>query len=288
MYVEAAIDFPEEEIDFLSDERVSSELEQCIQSVRETLSEAKRGQVLNDGVQMVLAGPPNAGKSSLLNFLAGQDRAIVSDTPGTTRDVVRETVTLDGLTLFVSDTAGLRASDDHVEREGIKRSQKEIERANIIVMLFAVDQCPENIQEWWQTHTECPWPTQPVIIVKNKIDLVGAQPTSSSFTEDGATQVLSCSIQKHQGLDKLIAVIKDAVGFQVHEGQFSARRRHVMALERCLDGLKVGQRQLLEHHAGELLAEDLRDAAHALGEITGTMTPDDLLGEIFSSFCIGK
>ena len=285
MYVEAAIDFPEEEIDFLADERLSANLQNLSTELTDTLSKAQQGSLLRDGMTVVLAGKPNAGKSSLLNALAGRDAAIVTSVAGTTRDVLREKITLDGMPLHIVDTAGLRDSDDEVELEGIRRAWQEIERADQV--LFLVDACETdhpNLQTIWPEYfARFADARQPITVVLNKID----QTEHLAGRLDAGTFAISA---KHRtGLDELVAYLQSSMGFQGQdEGLFSARRRHLDALEKALQLVDTGRRQLSVSGAGELLAEDLRQAQNQLSEITGQFTSDDLLGHIFSSFCIGK
>ncbi|MGB0450310.1 MAG: tRNA uridine-5-carboxymethylaminomethyl(34) synthesis GTPase MnmE [Porticoccaceae bacterium] len=287
IYVEAAIDFPEEEIDFLADERLSANLERLSLDLADTLGKAQQGSLLRDGMTVVLAGKPNAGKSSLLNALAGREAAIVTPVAGTTRDVLREKINLDGMPLHIVDTAGLRDSDDEVEREGIRRAWQEIERADQV--LFLVDACESD-----QPDLQTIWPEyfarytdsrQPICVVLNKIDQTGHSP--GPVEEQSDTFAISA---KHKtGLDDLVTFLQASMGFQGREeGLFSARRRHLDALEKALQLVDTGRRQLAASSAGELLAEDLRQAQNHLSEITGQFTSDDLLGHIFSSFCIGK
>lgn len=287
IYVEAAIDFPEEEIDFLADERLAANLVRLSNELAETLSKAQQGSLLRDGMTVVLAGKPNAGKSSLLNALAGREAAIVTSVAGTTRDVLREKITLDGMPLHIVDTAGLRDSDDEVELEGIRRAWQEIERADQV--LFLVDSCETN-----QPDLQSIWPEyfaryansqQQVTVVLNKIDQTGLSP--GPVENQPGTFAISA---KHKtGLDELALSLQASMGYQgQEEGLFSARRRHLDALEKALQLVNTGRRQLSASGAGELLAEDLRQAQNHLSEITGQFTSDDLLGCIFSSFCIGK
>jgi tRNA modification GTPase len=283
VYVEAAMDFPEEEIDFLGDERVSQMLAALRADLVEVQARAHQGQLLRDGMTLVIAGRPNAGKSSLLNALAGRDAAIVTDIPGTTRDLLREHIQIDGMPLHIIDTAGLHDSDDPVERAGMQRAWSAIEAADRVLLVVddqrgfdAADaailgQLPARLP-----HTR----------ICSKIDLSGRAPGIS--TTDADTEV-AVSALTGAGMDALRAHLKQCVGFSEQaEGAFSARRRHLDALARAQAHVDAGARQLLERRAAELLAEELRQAQQALGEITGEFTSEDLLGRIFSNFCIGK
>ena len=287
LYVEAAIDFPEEEIDFLADERLSQNLQQLSDDLRDTLSKAQQGSLLRDGMTVVLAGKPNAGKSSLLNALAGRDAAIVTPKAGTTRDVLRETVTLDGMPLHIVDTAGLRDSDDEIELEGIRRAWLEIEQADQLLFLVDANESddPDLTAIWPEYFARFGVARQPISLVLNKIDESGHRPGRLSERVNS----FAISAKHKTGLDELVGFLQSSMGFDERsEGLFSARRRHLAALEKALELVVVGQRQLSGSGAGELLAEDLRLAQTQLSEITGVFTSDDLLGHIFSSFCIGK
>ncbi|HIE2344190.1 TPA: tRNA uridine-5-carboxymethylaminomethyl(34) synthesis GTPase MnmE [Haemophilus influenzae] len=286
-YVEASIDFPDEEIDFLADGKIEANLRGIINQLEDVRAEAKQGSILREGMKVVIAGRPNAGKSSLLNALAGREAAIVTDIAGTTRDVLREHIHIDGMPLHIIDTAGLRDATDEVERIGISRAWTEIEQADrIILMLDSSD--PESV-DLSKVRSEflAKLPsTLPVTIVRNKIDLNGEQ---ASESEQGGYQIISLSAQTHDGVQLLREHLKQAMGFQTGiEGGFLARRRHLDALEKAAEHLQIGLVQLTEFHAGELLAEELRLVQSYLSEITGQFTSDDLLGNIFSSFCIGK
>lgn len=286
-YVEASIDFPDEEIDFLADGKIEANLRGIINQLEDVRAEAKQGSILREGMKVVIAGRPNAGKSSLLNALAGREAAIVTDIAGTTRDVLREHIHIDGMPLHIIDTAGLRDATDEVERIGISRAWTEIEQADrIILMLDSSD--PESV-DLSKVRSEflAKLPSiLPVTIVRNKIDLNGEQ---ASESEQGGYQIISLSAQTHDGVKLLREHLKQAMGFQTGiEGGFLARRRHLDALEKAAEHLQIGLVQLTEFHAGELLAEELRLVQSYLSEITGQFTSDDLLGSIFSSFCIGK
>lgn len=276
VYVEAAIDFPEEEIDFLSDGKIAEQLFSLLQRVQTILATARQGSLLQEGMTLVIAGPPNAGKSSLLNALSGRDVAIVTDIPGTTRDILRDKIQIDGMPLHIMDTAGLRESGDVVEQEGIRRAQTEIARADRV--LWVVDAATSESPSLEEK------PKQ-LTVVYNKIDLINETPRVDREKDH---DVIYLSAKTGAGMELLRTYLKACVGFQSHyEGGFSARRRHLHALERCEQALIHSEQQLI-HRAGELVAEDLRVAQACLNEITGEFSSEDLLGEIFSSFCIGK
>ena len=286
-YVEASIDFPDEEIDFLADGKIEANLRGIINQLEDVRSEAKQGSILREGMKVVIAGRPNAGKSSLLNALAGREAAIVTDIAGTTRDVLREHIHIDGMPLHIIDTAGLRDATDEVERIGISRAWTEIEQADrIILMLDSSDPESADLSKVRSEFLAKLPTTLPVTIVRNKIDLNGEQ---ASESEEDGYQMISLSAQTHDGIQLLREHLKQAMGFQTSmEGGFLARRRHLDALEKASKHLQIGLVQLTEFHAGELLAEELRLVQTYLSEITGEFTSDDLLGNIFSSFCIGK
>ncbi len=282
IYVEAAIDFVEEEIDFLGTEQVANNLKNIIKQLDVIQSSALQGSLLREGVSAVIAGLPNVGKSSLLNRLSGKEVAIVTDIPGTTRDLLREYIVLDGMPIHFIDTAGLRTSDDVVEQEGIRRAREEMNRADLI--LCVVD-ARDSITVVNALLGDIKF-NAPMIIIRNKIDLTDECPTI--INENGKT-IISLSAKEGSGIELLKQHIKSSVGLQTtSEGTFSARRRHLDALDRAKQFLLTGQKQLENSRAGELLAEDLRQAQNALSEITGEFSSDDLLGRIFSSFCIGK
>lgn len=286
-YVEASIDFPDEEIDFLADGKIEANLRGIINQLKDVRSEAKQGSILREGMKVVIAGRPNAGKSSLLNALAGREAAIVTDIAGTTRDVLREHIHIDGMPLHIIDTAGLRDATDEVERIGISRAWTEIEQADrIILMLDSSDPESADLSTVRSEFLAKLPTTLPVTIVRNKIDLNGEQANES---EQGGYQIISLSAQTHDGIQLLRDHLKQTMGFQTGmEGGFLARRRHLDALEKAAEHLQIGLVQLTEFHAGELLAEELRLVQTYLSEITGEFTSDDLLGNIFTSFCIGK
>jgi len=254
LHVEAAIDFPEEEIDFLADGKILALLEDVQSSVAAVQTSARQGQLLREGLQVVIAGKPNAGKSSLLNTLAGNERAIVTDIAGTTRDVLHEKITLNGLPITLTDTAGLRETGDVVEKEGIRRAIKEIEQADLLLLVYDLSQGEDPLQlaqNYFAEHLE----PRRLMLIANKCDLTGA----------------AAEIGDYQGFRHIIA-----------------RTRHLDAMKRTQHYLAEAREQLVVFHAGELVAESLRLAQNALGEITGDFSADDLLGKIFGSFCIGK
>ncbi|NCP65590.1 MAG: tRNA uridine-5-carboxymethylaminomethyl(34) synthesis GTPase MnmE [Paraglaciecola sp.] len=287
MYVEAAIDFPEEEIDFLSDGKIQQDLDNLVNAFKQLRHQTKQGTLLREGMRVVIAGRPNAGKSSLLNALAGREAAIVTDIAGTTRDVLKEHIHIDGMPLHIIDTAGLRDSPDKVEQIGIARAWQEINQADRV--LFMVDSTDTH-----ETHPQKIWPdffaklpkAIGLTVIRNKIDL---SHESSGMNETGEYPVVAMSANDGQGLALLTEHLKQCMGFKANnEGQFIARRRHLDAIDRAYEHLCLGKQQLEDHMAGELLAEELRLCQHHLNEITGEFSSDDLLGKIFSSFCIGK
>jgi tRNA modification GTPase len=285
LWIEAAIDFPEEEIDFLADRALGTRMENVRQRFTELTETARQGALLRDGLTVVIAGRPNAGKSSLLNKLAGYDAAIVTPTPGTTRDVLRERIAIDGLPLHILDTAGLRESPDDVEAEGIRRARREIARADRV--LFVVDSSDPAAIAGIDVELAGLPPEIPCTLVFNKIDRSG-EPPRVDAREGAAARVYLCAASG-AGLDGLRLHLKDCIGFHpAGEGALSARTRHLDALRRARAHVEAAHRLLLDRHAGELVAQELRDAHQDLGEITGEVSSDDLLGRIFASFCIGK
>ncbi len=283
MYIEAAIDFPEEEIDFLADARILAELDVIEHALAALMADARQGSLLHDGMTVVLAGAPNAGKSSLLNALAQQDAAIVSPIPGTTRDVLKERIHIDGMPLHIIDTAGLRAARDEIESEGIRRARMQMERADRILLL--VDDSAADTAAFDEAQPHLPAHV-PRTLIRNKVDLSQRRPGIRD-TEHGPE--LALSAKTGLGIDALRTHLKQCMGYQsAAAGTFSARRRHLDALRRARTHVEQGRAALTQRRAGELLAEELRQAQQALSEITGEFTSDDLLGRIFTSFCIGK
>ena len=276
VYVEAAIDFPDEEVEFLQQGQVAARIESLGTEVQRLLNEGRQGVLMSQGVNIALVGPPNAGKSSLLNRLTGEDTAIVTDIPGTTRDPLRVDVVIDNLPLRLVDTAGLRRTEDRVEVEGVRRAHRAAEQADLVLML-------RDLAVAGGEPVESKWPN--ALLVENKIDLVDAAPGIDRARTPEAVR-LSCLTGA--GIDALKQAIKERVGFTGVESTFSARRRHLESLTRVLDALADAETRLADGAPGEIIAEELRQAYLALGEITGEKAPDDLLGEIFSTFCIGK
>lgn len=289
IYVEAAIDFPEEEIDFLADGHVLAMVDKVRAELSTVLKEAGQGALLRDGMNVVIAGRPNAGKSSLLNLLAGREAAIVTDIAGTTRDVLREHIHIDGMPLHVVDTAGLRDTDDHVEKIGVERALKAIGEADRVLLVVdaTAPEADDPFALWPEFLEQRPDPAK-VTLIRNKADL-SAEPISMTTSADGHVTISLSAKTEGAGLELLREHLKACMGYeQTAESSFSARRRHLEALRQACGYLDHGREQLTLAEAGELLAEDLRHAQQALGEITGAFSSDDLLGRIFSSFCIGK
>ena len=287
MYVEAAIDFPEEEIDFISDGKVKEDLNAIIRQLDAVKNEAQQGFLMREGMNVVLAGRPNAGKSSLMNALAGYDKALVTEIAGTTRDVLKEHIHLDGMPLHLIDTAGLRETEDLVEQLGVERAWQEIEKADRILLLVDAQETTslDPLEIWPEFVKRLPHPER-LTLVRNKIDLTAEAPLADLST---SPPVIRIAAKQLLGVDNLRKHLKEVMGFQnTTEGGFSARRRHLDALQRASQVIHKGKLQLELNGAGELLAEDLRSAQESLAEITGQFTADDLLGKIFGEFCIGK
>lgn len=283
MYVEAALDFPEEEIDFLNDSDVHNKLEQLSTTLSSSVQQTRQGTLLQEGIAIAIAGKPNAGKSSLLNALAGYESAIVTAQAGTTRDVLREHIHIDGLQIHLVDTAGLRESDDVIEQEGIRRAYKEFEKADLILLVCdASEEAGSAAAECWPNPQPSEEVFQRTLVVKNKMDLLEHIPENSG-------DVCYLSAKSGEGIDALRERIALHAGFKGGTSSpFMARRRHLDALEKAADLISHGHAQLRELGAGELLAEDLRQAQDCLSEISGKVSSDELLGEIFAGFCIGK
>jgi tRNA modification GTPase len=285
VYVEAAIDFPDEEIDFLADGEVLARLDANSLALQVLLKATRQGQILRDGIWMAIVGRPNAGKSSLLNALSGQDRAIVTEIPGTTRDILHESIEMEGIPVHLLDTAGIRSTEDPIEAEGVRRAREALVAADLVLLVIdPFSDLPEQLA----LLQELPDPER-VIVVFNKEDLQTADWDELELRARVNANSISLSAKTGVGLQKLRSVVRATVGAtEQADGLFSARQRHVDALRRATAHLAQGKRRLLEDAAAEILAEELRLAQKALSEITGDVLPDDLLGAIFSSFCIGK
>jgi tRNA modification GTPase len=282
-YVEAAIDFSEEEIDHLADQQINTDLSHIINKVTTILASAIQGSLLRDGITAVIAGLPNAGKSSLLNQLSGKNSAIVTPIPGTTRDLLHEQIIIDGIPIHIIDTAGLRDSNDIVEQEGIRRAQEEIAQADLVLLVVDAN-CTDKID--LKAFIKKMSPQAALITIRNKIDLI---PKPAKLIKKNNRVEIYLSAKNGNGIELLKNHIKNCAGLKkTIEGVFSARHRHIDALTRAKNFLQNGLQQFAVHRAKELLAEDLRQAQLALSEITGKFTSDDLLSQIFSSFCIGK
>lgn len=301
MYVEAAIDFPEEEIDFLADKKVVTDLKAIINQVEKVSKQAQQGSIIREGMRVVIAGRPNAGKSSLLNALSGKETAIVTDIAGTTRDVLAEQIHIDGMPLHIIDTAGLRDSKDVVEQIGIERAWQEINQADRVLLMVdasenhSVLEDEQEIKDYYPEFFEKLPSNIGLTLVRNKADLNQAIAQNNigltEFTDSEKTKhtVVTLSAKTGNGVEALKKHLKEIMGYQGStEGGFMARRRHLTALKNTHQHLITGLEQLESFVAGEILAEELRICQQELDQITGEFTSDDLLGKIFSSFCIGK
>ncbi|MGE5153854.1 MAG: tRNA uridine-5-carboxymethylaminomethyl(34) synthesis GTPase MnmE [Bdellovibrio bacteriovorus] len=278
-YLEATLDFPDDELDLQVEPAVAGDLDDLIAQTRELLAEAHQGERIRDGFTIAIAGPPNAGKSSLLNALSRADTAIVTPIPGTTRDLLRVDVQVDGLPVRLVDTAGLRASQDPVEREGVRRARDQIARSDLVLWVYDATQGLDPSER-----SDIP-PGVPLTLIRNKVDLL-----EEAGNRDGPEgDEIALSALTGAGLDRLRRHIRIRAGVEsMGEGAFVARRRHLEALERGLAHLDMARRALQTGAGPELIALDLLVSQQAFGEITGVFTPDDLLGRIFASFCIGK
>ena len=280
VFVEATIDFSDEEIDFLESHEVSSKLHSLKLTLLNILESANQGAILRDGIHVAIAGKPNAGKSSLLNSLTKQPSAIVTDVAGTTRDVLKETIQIDGMPIHIIDTAGLHNSDNIIEQEGIRRAHTEINNADVVLLVYdasdkSVDLSilPESVKD------------KPKIVIKNKIDLTGSKTGIQKIQNNPE---ISISAKNGDGINIVRKALADFAGLNSNtEGVFLARKRHIIAINETLSFINSAISQL-DGGASELVAEDLRQAGMHLGQITGEFSSDDLLGQIFSSFCIGK
>ena len=280
VFVEATIDFSDEEIDFLESHEVLSKIESLKQKLQDILDSASQGAILREGLHVAIAGKPNAGKSSLLNSLTKQPSAIVTDIAGTTRDILKETIQIDGLPLHIIDTAGLHNSDDIIEKEGIRRAHAEIDSADVVLLVYEAQEQSADYSILSDLMTN-----KPIVTIRNKIDLLGEE---AGITEQDKQFSISLSAKTGNGVELLRELLIRTAGYNpVGEEVFLARKRHLLAIASALKYIKIAVKQL-ESGASELVAEDLRQASMSLGAITGEFSSDDLLGEIFSSFCIGK
>jgi tRNA modification GTPase len=280
MYIEACLDFPEEEIDFITQGKVAEKLEAIAAELKSVFLKAKQGSLLREGMHIVLVGQPNVGKSSLMNQLSGEEVAIVTSTAGTTRDSIKNTIQINGLPLHIIDTAGLRETNDEVEKIGIARTYRALENAQVALLL--VD-AAHGIGENEKSILSCLPQEIGKIWVHNKID---ATNESAKIVEKAGELHVYLSAKTGDGVEILKQQLLNIAGYQQNaEGTFMARARHLEALKQVNDHLQLAQKKIDQ---AELIAEELRLAQEALSSITGEFTPDDLLGEIFSKFCIGK
>lgn len=289
VYVEASMDFPEEDVDFLTEGDVGARLDDLLTQLDEVTAAARQGSRIREGMKLVIAGAPNAGKSSLLNALSGRDTAIVTDIAGTTRDILHENIDIDGLPLHIVDTAGLRDSSDTVEQEGIRRALVEIHEADRILLVVDDSTLPDTVTTntlWPAGIVPLPGHTD-ITLIRNKCDLSGRAPGIRDT--QGSAEIILCA-KSGFGVELLRQHLRDVAGLDASavETLFSARRRHLESLAGARDSLISAITQLRDAGAGELVAEDLRCCQAELGDITGRVSNDELLGEIFSSFCIGK
>ena len=298
VHIEATIDFSDEDIDFVSDNKVGDSLSAILESITATLAQAKQGALLKEGINVVIAGKPNAGKSSLLNALSGMDSAIVTDIPGTTRDLLSEEINIDGLPVHIIDTAGIRISNDVVEQEGLRRAQLAMEQADQLLLIVDKSELEQDVEKLLaplvlltgKSIKELEY-LQNTTVIYNKIDLLNSEVPSLSTVNylDYSIPTLSLSAKECVGIDLLRGYIKEAIGFKAtEEGVFIARERHLTALNNAKKLVESALALLATQSSLELIAEDLRFAQVQLGAITGEFTSDDLLGEIFSNFCVGK
>jgi tRNA modification GTPase len=281
VYIEAAIDFPEEEIDFLAEKEIQDKFLSIHESIKKVFDSCKQGAILREGITLVIAGKPNAGKSSLLNALSGKESAIVTDIAGTTRDTLKEYIQINGVPLHIIDTAGLRISDDVIENEGVKRAFDAIKNADHILLVADItDPSNENMHALEPKYFKLLPKNIPITYIHNKVDLLKRK--------NNTKKDIYISAKHGTGISELKTHILESVGYNnVPEGVFTARTRHINALKLCLNHLDIAKCHL-QNKTGELLAEELKLAQNSLSDITGEYKADDLLGEIFSSFCIGK
>ncbi|MGP1953078.1 MAG: tRNA uridine-5-carboxymethylaminomethyl(34) synthesis GTPase MnmE [Arsenophonus sp. ET-KM2-MAG3] len=287
IYIEAAIDFPDEKINFLSDREIKLKLNEIIFKFKNVCLQAYQGNLLREGIKVVITGRPNSGKSSLLNALTGHKTAIVTSIAGTTRDVLHEDIHIEGMVLHVIDTAGLCESTNEIEKIGIKRAWEEIKQADHI--LYVVDSTTTKEIEFKKILSEFIGQLikpLPITVIRNKIDITN-EPIS--ITKMNNHVLIRLSVLRKEGINLLRQHLKESVGFNLHvEGEFLARHRHIQALNIAEKHLEQGYQQIVIFYSSELLAEELRLAQEALSEITGEFNSNDLLDKIFSNFCIGK
>ena len=285
MYIEASIDFPEEEINFLVDEKIKKTLDDLIRRVQEIGNTANQGALLREGITVAIIGEPNVGKSSLLNLLSGQDTAIVTNIPGTTRDILRESIYIDSFPIHVIDTAGLRLTEDIVEKEGVFRAQKVAQQADLLLFMIDASKPKKDYKKTIKQWLFKKGYTIPIVVIENKIDLIGENPKK----EVKKYLHIKLSIKTRSGIELLKNHLKKVAGLEfINESNFIARRRHCDAIARASALLHKAKNNLLNQYDIELIAEDLKLTQNALSEITGEFSPDNLLEKIFSEFCIGK
>ncbi len=278
VWIEAAIDFPEEEIDFLADKAQQQKMQDLHTSLKNILAKAQMGEVLNQGLTIAIVGQPNVGKSSLLNLFTQNETAIVSEIAGTTRDIVKENINIRGIPVQIIDTAGIHITEDKIEQEGIKRAKQILQLADIV--LEVID-CSKNTEKQAQHLRQLPYENKKITIY-NKIDL-----TNNNTSQPKG--ILGISAKQGTGFKALEEKIIQHISHQQEiESSFSARTRHIRQLQKTLEFIACAEHNFIQNKAGELVAEDLRQAQESLSQITGEFSSDDLLGEIFSSFCIGK
>ena len=289
--VESTLDFPEEEIEFIEAANAKERLEKIISALDVLLVTSRQGKILRDGIRIVLVGPPNAGKSSLLNQLIGEERAIVTPLAGTTRDRIIENITIDGVPIHLVDTAGLRSSDDVVEKIGISQTWDEIIKADVILFMHDVTQIKteafNNLEKEILGRSR---KDAQLLVVMNKVDLLGRE-QKEDLEKISESNAIFISAKTGEGINELKKAILSFIGLQGANlgGVFTARARHLLAIEKAREHLIKGQPHGFSGNRSlELFAEELRYAQNNLGEITGKLLPDDLLGRIFSEFCIGK
>ncbi len=283
-HIEGSLDFPDEDVDFSAHSNISTKLKTCLKDLQDLFVRAKQGAILKEGITAVIIGRPNVGKSTFLNRLAGREVAIVTDEPGTTRDLIEQDILIDDIPVHIIDTAGLRTAINKVEKEGIERAKYAAEKADILIVLVEDGSGP-GVDE--QTQMEAAGQNKKVVVVYNKIDLTGSRPEIIKKTGEQTKILLSA--KTGEGLDLFAQYLKELLGVQdMFEDVFMARKRHLDALTRTKESIEKAIKLHGNHESPELLAEELRLAQQSLGEITGAFVPDDLLGEIFKNFCIGK